>query len=203
MSNESRRLRRAVCGSALALLTGTLWAPRLAGATPTLPLAEVAARLSGGGWLLMMRHAQTEPGIGDPPGFRLDDCSTQRNLSAAGRDQARRAGEAIRAAGIRLDEVRNSRWCRCRDTATLAFGASSDWSAIDSFFASRGNGAAQTAEVVQWAATIGTRRNVMLVTHQVNIGGVMGTGASQGEVIVGRWNAGRVEPAFGFLPGSP
>jgi phosphohistidine phosphatase SixA len=175
-------------------------APRIAGATPTLAIEEVTRRLSGGGWLLMMRHAQTDPGIGDPPGFRLDDCSTQRNLSAVGREQARRAGEVMQSSGIRLDEVRNSRWCRCRDTAMLAFGVSRDWPALDSFFASRGNSTAQTAEVVEWAATIGPRRNVMLVTHQVNIIGVMGTGASQGEVIVGRWSAGRVQAAFGFLP---
>ena len=43
------------------------------------------ARLRAGGAALLMRHAQTEPGTGDPPGFRLDECGTQRNLDARGR----------------------------------------------------------------------------------------------------------------------
>ncbi len=200
MSARSAGARRRFCASSLAIMASPLAAPRQAIAASTLPIEEAARRLSGGGWLLMMRHAQTEPGIGDPPQFRLEDCATQRNLSAAGREQARRAGEAIRSAGIRIDEVRTSRWCRCRDTARLAFGETREWPALDSFFASRRNADAQTAEVVAWAATIEPHRNVMLVTHQVNISAVMGIGAAQGEVIVGRWRAPRIEAAFSFVP---
>jgi phosphohistidine phosphatase SixA len=55
---------------------------------------------------VLMRHAATDPGAGDPPGFRLDDCATQRNLSAAGREDARRVGNAFRAHRIPVARVR-------------------------------------------------------------------------------------------------
>jgi broad specificity phosphatase PhoE len=73
------------------------------------------------GGALLLRHALTEPGIGDPPGFRLDDCSTQRNLSAGGRAQARAAGETLRAREVKIDAVYSSAWCRCIDTAKEMF----------------------------------------------------------------------------------
>lgn len=167
---------------------------------PVLTLADAAQRLGSGGWVLMMRHAATVPGVGDPPEFRLDDCATQRNLSAAGREQARRAGVAMRAAGIRIDEVRTSRWCRGRDTARLAFGEATDWPALDSFFGGRGDGRAQAAEIGSWARELSPGRNVMLVTHQVNISAVMGPFAAQGEVIAGRPTGAGIEAAFRFVP---
>ena len=79
--------------------------------------------LKGGGQVVIMRHASTDSTAGDRDTMRLEDCSTQRNLSAAGRDDARRIGDAFRARGIGVDDVRSSVWCRCLDTATLAFGA--------------------------------------------------------------------------------
>jgi hypothetical protein len=96
----------------------------LAGSALALPVSALAqesdalaARLHGGGLVLLIRHAQTTPGVGDPPGFRLDDCSTQRNLSEAGRDQARAWGEWLRRNDIATTRVLSSRWCRCRETA--------------------------------------------------------------------------------------
>ena len=180
-------------------IAGTI-RPALAAGADSVSLDEAARRLASGGWVMMMRHAATEPGVGDPPEFRLGDCATQRNLSATGREQARQAGAAIRAAGIRIDEVRTSQWCRCRETAQLAFGRAADWPALNSFFASRGDESAQTGQVREWAATLGAGRNAMLVTHQVNISGVMGQFAAPGEVVVGRWRDGRIEPAFRFVP---
>ena len=82
------------------------------------PADPAWAALRAGGAVVVLRHAQTVPGIGDPPGFRLQDCSTQRNLSEEGRQQARRLGETLRRAGVKVDEVLSSRWCRCLDTAT-------------------------------------------------------------------------------------
>jgi broad specificity phosphatase PhoE len=64
----------------------------------------------------------TDPGAGDPPGMRLDDCATQRNLSAEGRAHARRIGEAFRKMQIPVGRVLSSPWCRCVETAKLAFG---------------------------------------------------------------------------------
>jgi len=103
--------------------------------------------VAAGGCAILLRHARTTPGIGDPPGFRLDDCSTQRNLSDAGRAQARRFGHEFERRGIRVDEVRSSRWCRCLDTARLAFPrqAVEPLEALDSFFADGTAGRTQTA----------------------------------------------------------
>ena len=74
--------------------------------------------LAAGGHIAVMRHA-TAPGVGDPEGFRLEDCSTQRTLSEKGRGEARRIGEAFRARGVDVDDVYSSRWCRCLETAEL------------------------------------------------------------------------------------
>src|SRR6185503_13331091 len=78
--------------------------------------------LRAGGQVIMLRHAGTIGTFGDPPGFRFDDCSTQRNLTEAGREQARKIGEAFRAREIPIARVLSSPWCRCLDTARLAFG---------------------------------------------------------------------------------
>ncbi len=106
------------------------------------------ALLREGGVIVLMRHAQTVSGTGDPPGFRLDRCNTQRNLSAAGRAQATRIGQAFRAAQVGVDEVRTSAWCRCVDTADLAFGRHRVWAPINSFF-QQGDQERQTAEALQ------------------------------------------------------
>ena len=83
-----------------------------------LPTAADArfARLSETGIVAILRHAFA-PGIGDPEKFALDDCSTQRNLDARGREQVRKIGAAIRDAGATVDRILTSQWCRCRDTA--------------------------------------------------------------------------------------
>lgn len=198
-----RGFARLVLGAGLAALAIGLDAsarPVLAAGAEPVSLAEAARRLASGGWVMMMRHAATEPGVGDPPNFRIGDCATQRNLSEAGREQARRAGEAVRSAGIRIDVLRTSQWCRCRETAELAFGPAADWPALNSFFAARGEEPAQTDQVLAWAATLGPERNAMLVTHQVNISAVMGQFAAPGEIVAGRWRDGRIVPAFRFVP---
>ena len=89
------------------------------------------ALLRKGGVVVAFRHALA-PGTFDPPGFRLDDCSTQRNLSEQGRDQARRMGEWFRARQLAPARVRSSPWCRCIDSATLTFGAPQVWPALGS-----------------------------------------------------------------------
>ncbi len=93
-------------------------------AAPVLPArsADAEALLRQGGVVIAFRHALA-PGTFDPPGFTLGDCRTQRNLSDEGRAQARRIGEWFAVRGLTPDAVRSSPWCRCVDTATLAFGA--------------------------------------------------------------------------------
>jgi phosphohistidine phosphatase SixA len=142
------------------------------------------AALRAGGCVLVIRHAATEPGVGDPPGFRLDDCATQRNLSEAGRVQARRLGERLRAAGVPVDPVRSSRWCRCLETARLAFGRVQPWPVLDSFFSDRGTQAAQTDALRAWALAFRGQANAALVTHQVNGTALTGEWSAAGEVLV-------------------
>ena len=144
------------------------------------------ARLREGGNVVLMRHARTEPGVGDPPDFRLGECATQRKLSAEGREQARRIGEAFQREAIRLDEVRSSAWCRCVDTAQLAFGRQVVWPPINSFFGSAPAREAQTREVLAAARALRAPTNWMLVTHQVNITALTGEYLAMGEVFVTR-----------------
>ena len=75
--------------------------------------------LRAGGHVALMRHADAPGGFGDPPGFRVDDCATQRNLSAKGRADAERIGARLKSEGIAFEKILSSPWCRCIDTATL------------------------------------------------------------------------------------
>ncbi len=117
--------RRTLLGTALALPT-----------LVTLPArsqtdAAAVAALRGGGTVLALRHALA-PGTFDPPGYTLGDCRTQRNLSEAGRAQARRIGAWFQTQSLTPARVRSSPWCRCQDTAQLAFGGADTWAALGS-----------------------------------------------------------------------
>ena len=159
---------------------------------------EAARRLGAGGYAVVMRHASTEPGMGDPPGFSLQDCATQRNLSAAGRAEAAAAGQALRSRGVRFDEVRSSAWCRCVDTARLGFGEPRVWAALNSFFDEPARAAQQTAAVRAELQRVTAPRNLLLVTHQVNITALTDLYPAQGELIVLRWRDGAARPEFRF-----
>lgn len=167
---------------------------------PRVSVDEAARRLKEGGWAVLMRHATTVPGTGDPPGFRLDDCATQRNLSQAGRDEAAAAGQALRNRGVRFDEVRASRWCRGLDTARAGFGEPLPWPPLDSFFDDRGTEAARSAAVRAEVQRLQPPRNLLLVTHQVNITALTGVYPAQGEMVAVRWRDGTLRAAFRFQP---
>jgi phosphohistidine phosphatase SixA len=140
--------------------------------------------LRAGGAVALLRHARA-PGTGDPAGFRLEECATQRNLSEEGREQARRIGAAFRERGIPVVRVLSSRWCRALDTARLAFGAAEPHPALDSFFEERATQAAQTAAlrdlVARWRNEAGV---LALATHQVNITALTGVFPAEGDVLV-------------------
>jgi phosphohistidine phosphatase SixA len=146
------------------------------------------AELQAGGVAILLRHARTEPGLGDPTGFRLGDCSTQRNLSEEGRQQAIRIGEALAARRVRVDRVLSSEWCRCLDTARLAFPRLEveRFPALNSFFADGAGEPAQTREAMARVARIGAPANVAMVTHHVNILALTGEVAGSGEAILAR-----------------
>jgi broad specificity phosphatase PhoE len=138
-----------------------------------------------GGCVLLMRHAQTDPGVGDPPNFQLGNCSTQRNLSEAGREQARKVHAAFLRERVRVDQVRSSAWCRCVDTAMLAFRKNTVWAPLNSFFGTdeREMNTRDVLDAVQgWQAP----RNMVLVTHQVNITALTGQYLAMGEILLTR-----------------
>lgn len=177
--------------------TGHGWRSRASGLVmaallPVLLLGAQAAaagqnlwnELRSGGHVLLIRHAETEPGIGDPPEFRLGDCSTQRNLSPAGRLQSQRIGERFRGLGIPVDGVLSSRWCRCLDTARLAFGKAIPEPALDSFFADRNRSDSQTAAIRARIQSFRGPGNLVMVTHQVNITAITGKFPAPGEIFV-------------------
>jgi broad specificity phosphatase PhoE len=140
--------------------------------------------LKAGGQVAVVRHASTEPGLGDPQGFRLDDCATQRNLSAAGREEARRIGAAFREREVPVGRVLSSRWCRCLETARLAFGTAEPWPPLDSFFDFRFREREQTRRARQIAGERPASGNIVLVTHQVNIRALTGISPAQGEMVI-------------------
>ncbi|HEX4886352.1 MAG TPA: histidine phosphatase family protein [Casimicrobiaceae bacterium] len=140
--------------------------------------------LAAGGHVLIVRHAQTEPGVGDPPQFRRGECATQRNLSEQGREQARAMGRRLRDAGVRIDAVLSSSWCRCLDTARLAFGRAEAYAPLDSFFGDRAGEPAQTAALRERIRAHQGPGTLALVTHQVNITALAGEFAGMGEALV-------------------
>lgn len=141
--------------------------------------------LQGGGHIVLIRHAQTVAGVGDPADFKLDDCSTQRNLSEQGQADATRIGQAFRARGVPVDAVYSSRWCRCLDTARLAFGEVTPAPWLDSMFNSDQETRRQGARVALAAlAQRSGQGNVVLVTHAANIQAMAGVSPASGEMVV-------------------
>jgi predicted permease/phosphohistidine phosphatase SixA len=141
--------------------------------------------IQGGGQILFMRHATTTPGVGDPPGFKPDDCSTQRNLSEQGRAEARRLGEALRARKAPIGEILSSPWCRCHDTARLAFGReATTWRPLSNLF---GRHEAAEAQVREMRARIGSYRgkdNLVMISHGSTALPLTGVSPQQAEIIV-------------------
>lgn len=152
---------------------------------------DVAALLRAGGAVIAFRHALA-PGTFDPPGFRLGVCSTQRNLSDEGREQARRIGAWFQAQGLKPARVRSSPWCRCVDTATLAFGAGEVWPALGS---PRGYSEATNEQSVRElrrhlvAATAQQGRFEVWVTHMFVLSALTRENSSSGEGLVLRADA--------------
>lgn len=166
-----------VCFTAVALAFFS--APALA-AGP-LPLAELA----NPGRVLMLRHALA-PGVGDPPRFKLRDCSTQRNLDATGRSQAVKLGERLAQAGITRAQVYSSQWCRCLDTARLlGLGRVMELPALNSFFDRPQERDANIAALRAFLAKLpADGPPVVLVTHQVTINAVTGAFAASGGGVI-------------------
>lgn len=144
--------------------------------------------LAEGGHVAIMRHA-TAPGVGDPPNFNLADPSTQRNLSDAGRAEARAIGARFRENRVAVAKVLTSQWRRCRETAELLdLGPVADEPRINSFFGE--SAAAQDAAAAAGrSAVLEAPRSgpiAVLVTHQVNVTALTGVYPASGEIVVAR-----------------
>lgn len=142
--------------------------------------------LRQGGVLILMRHAVTEPGTGDPPGFQVDDCTTQRNLSRQGREQAQRLGAMFAARGVQPVAVFSSAWCRCQDTGKLAFPAVPvrHLPALDSLFMDNSREPAQTAYLRDALQRIPRSGVTVWVTHQTNATALTGEFLGMGEALI-------------------
>ena len=165
----------------LLVLALLLWSP--APGQADLETAVWAA-LKNGDHVALLRHASA-PGTDDPPGFRLDDCSTQRNLSEAGREQARSIGARFREHGIENVVIYSSQWCRCLETAKLLdLGKVNRFPGLNSFFRDGSREAVQTAEVRALIDKRPKGTSLVLVTHQVNITALSGVFPQSGEIVV-------------------
>lgn len=133
--------------------------------------------------ILFMRHALA-PGTGDPVQFRMDDCTTQRNLDDAGRAQARAIGAYFRAQDIRPDMILSSQWCRCRDTALeMDIGMASPFAGLNSFFDGHVDRDTTLAMLREQMEQINEGQLVLMITHQVVISAITGIAPRSGGII--------------------
>ena len=150
--------------------------------------AEAAwTALRAGRHVALMRHTDAPGGVGDPPGFRLDDCASQRNLSAKGRADAARIGARLRSERIAVERIVSSPWCRCMDTATLLeLGPVEAAPTFGNVVVLRDQTEALTAGA---RAVIGKwtgRGNLLVVTHGANILALTSISPASGEIVVVR-----------------
>jgi len=154
--------------------------------------SELSEALKKSDAVLLMRHALA-PGIGDPAGYKLQDCKTQRNLDATGRAQAQKTGQWMKAQGVGSALVFSSAWCRCKETAeNLAFGTPTLETSLNSFFGDMRQGPQSNANlqkfIVNQLKTKGDRA-LILVTHQVNITEFTGETIGSGDMVLAKVNA--------------
>lgn len=158
----------------------------------TATASELADKLKLPNHALLMRHALA-PGIGDPAGYSLADCGTQRNLDAQGRQQAMRTGQWLKRQGIQTAMVLTSPWCRCKDTANLlGYGQPEVEPAIGSFFEASQEAADYTQRLQKRLAQLGPTKGdkaLILVTHHVNILDYMGSHVGSGDMVLVQFDA--------------
>jgi len=154
--------------------------------------SELSELLKKPDHVLLMRHA-IAPGIGDPAGYKLQDCKTQRNLDATGRAQAQKTGQWLKAQGVGNALVFSSAWCRCKETAeNLAFGTPALEASLNSFFDDMRQGSQSNANLQKFIANQLKAKGdkaLVLVTHQVNITQFTGETVGSGDMVLAKVNA--------------
>lgn len=153
---------------------------------------EAWAALVNGGHVALIRHGNAPPGYGgDPPGFKIEDCATQRNLDEKGRAQARALGEAFRQHGVRTDKILSSLWCRCLETARLMMlGPVEGTLAVAASDKSPERLAALRQLLANWRGP----NTLVVVTHALTVQALVGIMPGQAETVV-------VRPKLGKEPG--
>jgi phosphohistidine phosphatase SixA len=177
---ESRMLRQFARLAPCVLAMSLIITPGLAADDPK----EAWAALVKGGHVALIRHGNAPPGYGgDPPGFRFDNCKTQRNMDQLGREQARAVGEAFRSHGVRLDRILSSPVCRCLETARLmAVGpVETSWALVPDRDPSTPVQLFQLKEMVSAWGGPGT---LVLVTHGLTVRALIGILPDQAETVV-------------------
>jgi len=139
-----------------------------------------------GNKIILIRHSLA-PGGGDPAGFKIDDCKTQRNLNRTGINQSKKIGKLFKKNKILIDQVLSSQWCRCKDTAKYAFGNYKVFTPLNSTFQSQynNNEAKQLKELYNFVKKWdGKDKNLVLVTHYSIITAITNAVPSSGEIII-------------------
>ena len=139
-----------------------------------------------GNKIILIRHSLA-PGGGDPTGFKIDDCKTQRNLNRTGVNQSKKIGKLFKKNKVPIDKVLSSQWCRCKDTAKYAFGEYKEFTAINSTFQSpyNKNEAKQLKELYSYVKNWdGEGKNLVLITHYSIITAVTNAVPGSGEIII-------------------
>ena len=157
---------------------------------------------SAKGYVLLLRHSLA-PGVGDPENFKLGDCSTQRNLSQEGRDDAAEIGAWIKRQKVKIYRVESSRWCRARQTAKLLdIGKVKLNKNLDSLF--RESNLESHPKTLKTKEQILNHRNksglLVLVGHYVNIAALVGVGVDSGEGVIVKANKNGVIKVLGATP---
>ncbi len=151
--------------------------------------SELSELLKGNDHVLLMRHALA-PGVGDPAGYQLDNCKSQRNLDAQGRAQAQRIGQWLKSQGVRDALVFSSAWCRCKETAEkLGLGTPVHEAALNSFFDDMRQGPQSNAKLQKFIETqlkSKSSKALILVTHHVNIAEFMGENVGSGDMVLAK-----------------
>ena len=141
--------------------------------------------LKQGGKLIFIRHAYA-PGGGDPSNFDINDCNTQRNLSDQGREQANKIGSFFKSNNILIDKVYSSEWCRCKETALIAFNEFETNFFLNSFFSSKfaQNKNLQIKKLKRFIKNWDRKKNIVFVTHYVVISEILNYASSSGEIVI-------------------
>ena len=153
--------------------------------TPINSQEKLIDLLKDGNKLIFIRHAYA-PGNGDPANFKLNDCSTQRNLNNEGIIQSKKIGQFFSRNKIQVDKVLSSEWCRCKDTARFAFNKYSTFDALNSFYDPRfeNNKDKQISDLKNYIFNWNSKKNLVLITHFVVISEILKVGANSGEIII-------------------